>query len=137
MQSNGLGCMGYAVPAAIAAQLVAPERPVVALVGDGCMLMSLGELGTAAEHDLPIVVVVLNDSALSLIKLKQSNAKLERRGVDLGETWFDTIGQSFGAKAVRVETIEAFRQAFKQAVASRRFTVIDAVVDPAEYWDQM
>src|SRR5262249_39605010 len=51
MQSNGLCCMGYAVPAALGAQLVYPERPVVALVGDGCMLISQGELAIAAGRD--------------------------------------------------------------------------------------
>ncbi len=101
------------------------------------MLMHLGELGTAAERGLPIVVVVFNDSALSLIKLKQRRAKLERRGVDFGETRFDTLGRGFGAEGVRVETIEAFEKGFRLAMTERRFTVIDAVVDPTEYLDQM
>src|SRR3546814_8915059 len=79
LQSNGLGCMGYAVPAAIGAQLCAPDKPVVALVGDGCMLMTAGELAVAAEHDLPLVVVVLNDAALTLIKLKQSTMQMDPR----------------------------------------------------------
>jgi len=137
MQSNGLCCMGYAVPAAIGAQLVHPERPVVALVGDGCMLMTQGELAIAAERDLPIVVVVLNDGALSLIKLKQAKMQMAPRAVDFGAPRFDVIGQGFGAAVHRVETIEALAAALREAVASRKFTVIDAVVDPAEYMEQM
>lgn len=137
MQSNGLGCMGYAVPAAIAAQLVHPGRPVVAMLGDGCMLMTQGELALAAERELPIVVVVLNDSALALIKLKQSKMKMSARATDFRSPDFAKIAEGFGAKGVRVDTIEAFGKALSEAVASRRFTVIDAQVDPSEYWEQM
>ncbi len=137
MQSNGLGCMGYAVPAAIAAQLVHPERPVVAMLGDGCMLMTQGELALAAERDLPLVVVVLNDAALSLIKLKQSKMNMSPRATDFRSPDFARIAEGFGAKGVRVDTIEAFGREFAAAVASRRFTVIDAQVDPSEYWEQM
>jgi acetolactate synthase-1/2/3 large subunit len=137
MQSNGLGCMGYAVPAAIGAQLVHPERPVVALVGDGCMLMTQGELALAAERDLPVVIVVLNDAALSLIKLKQAKMQMTSRAVDFVSPRFDIIGQGFGAVARRVETIAEFAAALREAVTNRRFTVIDALIDPAEYMEQM
>jgi acetolactate synthase-1/2/3 large subunit len=137
MQSNGLGCMGYAVPAANAAQLVHPGRPVVAMLGDGCMLMTQGELAVAAEHDLPIVVVVLNDASLSLIKLKQGKMGMEPRATDFKSPRFDMIAEGFGARGVRVDTLEAFSGALAGAVAARRFTVIDAIVDPAEYREQM
>ncbi len=144
LQSNGLGCMGYAVPAAIGAQLVHPDKPVVAMLGDGCMLMTQGELAVAAERGLPLVVVVLNDASLSLIKLKQSKMKLAPKdgkraysATDFASPRFDLIAAGFGAKGVRVDNIAAFDAALAEAVASRRFTVIDALVDPAEYWEQM
>lgn len=153
LQSNGLGCMGYAMPAAIGAQLVYPDKPVVAMLGDGCMLMTQGELAVAAERNLPIVVVVLNDASLSLIKLKQSKMNLAPKaasgapngtagGVPYSSTdfvspRFDVIAQGFGAKGVRVDSIAAFDEALREAVASRRFTLIDAQVDPSEYWEQM
>ncbi len=145
LQSNGLGCMGYAVPAAIGAQLVHPDKPVVAMLGDGCMLMTQGELAVAAERNLPIVVVVLNDASLSLIKLKQAKMKLAPKAggslpyssTDFVSPRFDIIAQGFGAKGVRVDNITSFDQALRAAVASRRFTVIDAAVDPSEYWEQM
>jgi acetolactate synthase-1/2/3 large subunit len=137
MQSNGLGHMGYAVPAAIAAQLVRPDHTVVALVGDGCLLMTLGDLALAAELGLPLVVVVLNDSALSLIKLKQRKMQLAPQAVDFESPRFDLLGQGFGAVAKSVRSLPAFEAALDEAVASRRFTVIDAVIDPAEYLEQM
>ena len=137
LQSNGLGCMGYALPAAIGAQLVHPDRPVVAMLGDGCMLMTQGELAVAAERRLPLVLVVLNDASLSLIKLKQSKMNLAARATDFDSPRFDIIAQGFGATGVRVNSIAAFEQVLREAVASRRFTVIDAEVDPSEYWEQM
>lgn len=145
LQSNGLGCMGYAVPAAIGAQLVHPDKPVVAMLGDGCMLMTQGELAVAAERKLPIVVVVLNDASLSLIKLKQAKMNLAPKAggglpyssTDFVSPRFDIVAQGFGAKGVRVDNIASFDQALREAVASRRFTVIDAEVDPSEYWEQM
>jgi acetolactate synthase-1/2/3 large subunit len=137
LQSNGLGCMGYAVPAAIAAQLVHPERPVVAMLGDGCMLMTLGELAVAAERKLPLVIVVLNDAKLSLIALKQDKMKLQPRGVDFASPDFARIAEGFGAVGVRVETLAQFEAAFDRALAARTLTVIDAAIDPAEYWEQM
>src|SRR3546814_14903552 len=84
LQSNGLGCMGYAVPAAIGAQLCAPDKPGVALVGDGCMLMTAGELAGAAEHDLPIGVVGRNDAPLTPSKLKTSQTQMDPRAMAVG-----------------------------------------------------
>ena len=69
--SNGLATMGFALPAAIAAQLVHPERRVVCFTGDGGLLMVASELETAARLRLPIVIVVFDDGALSLIEVKQ------------------------------------------------------------------
>jgi acetolactate synthase-1/2/3 large subunit len=137
LQSNGLGCMGYAIPAAIGAQLVYPERTVVAMLGDGCALMTLGEIAVAAENKLPLVIVVLNDDKLSLIALKQDKMKMAARGVDFQSPDFAAIARGFGAVGVKATTLAEFEAAFESAVASRKLTVIDAVVDPAEYWEQM
>jgi acetolactate synthase-1/2/3 large subunit len=137
LQSNGLCHMGYALPAAIGAALARPERPVVALIGDGSLLMSLGDIAVAAEYDLPIVVIVLDDQALALIKLKQAKMQMAPRAVDFVGPRFDLLAQGFGAAGLRVETQEAFEAAFDAALRSKKLTVIDAVVDPSEYWDQM
>jgi acetolactate synthase-1/2/3 large subunit len=137
LQSNGLCCMGYAVPAAIGAQLVHPDQPVVALVGDGCLLMSLGDLALAAELDLPLIVIVLNDNALSLIKLKQKKAQLAPQAVDFRAPDFAAVARGMGAEGVRVDNQAAFEAAFDAALTARRFTVIEAMVDPGEYLEQM
>lgn len=137
IQSNGLCHMGYALPAAIGAALAKPGAPVVALIGDGSLLMSLGELAVAAEHNLPIVVVVLDDQALALIKLKQAKMQMAPRAVDFAGPRFDLLAQGFGIDGVRVGTQADFERAFDAALASGRPTIIDAFVDPSEYWEQM
>ncbi len=137
LQSNGLGCMGYSLPSAIAAQLVFPRRPVLALVGDGGLLMSLGELTTAAKYNLPLVVVVLDDASLSLIGLKQAKAGLAARATDLASPRFDRIAAGFGAHGVRVGSLSEFEAALDKALAAGKFTLIDALIDPQEYQEQM
>src|SRR5581483_1247263 len=69
--TNGWSSMGFGLPAAIAAKLARPERPVVALIGDGCFQMTCGELATARRLGLALPVVVLDDGWLALIQVKQ------------------------------------------------------------------
>ena len=137
IQSNGLCHMGYALPAAIGAALAKPGGPVVALIGDGSLLMSLGDIAVAAEQKLPIVVIVLDDQALALIKLKQAKMQMEPRAVDFTGPRFDLLAKGFGVDGIRVETQAEFERAFDAALKAKRPTVIDAVVDPSEYWEQM
>src|SRR5690606_33613961 len=79
--SNGLATMAFALPAAIAAALHEPDRPVVAFTGDGGLAMCMGELATAAQYGCNITVVVFNDSALSLIGVKQARSGYDPIGV--------------------------------------------------------
>ena len=76
--SNGLATMGFAVPAAIGAALARPGLPVVCMVGDGGLAMTLAELETMARLQLPVTVVVFDDAALSLIEVKQKRARRQR-----------------------------------------------------------
>ena len=131
--SNGWSSMGFGIPAAIAAKLVHPDRQVVACVGDGGYLMMVGEINTAVRLNLPVVFVVLRDRYLSLIRVKQSRRRFAWSGVQLyGDTYrpSDTL---FGAPVAVAETDASFRAAFTQALSASGPTVIEAVVDPAEY----
>ncbi len=136
LQSNGLGCMGYAIPAAIGATL-ASGRQTVAMLGDGCALMSLGELAVIAERRLPIVSIILNDGDLALIDLKQSKMNMKRQGVGFRSPDFAAVAAGFGIEARRVSDIAAFEACFVDALKLGGPYVIEAMVDPAEYWDQM
>ena len=85
ISTNGWSSMGFGLPAAYAAKLVYPERPVVGVVGDGCFLLTAGELSVARRLQLNVPVVVLNDGWLALIKVKQERKEYALEGVRLGE----------------------------------------------------
>src|SRR5262249_25453807 len=74
--SNGLSTMGFALPAAIGAAVLDRSQPIVALTGDGGLLMCVGELATAAREQLRVVTIVFNDGSLSLIAVKQEQRRL-------------------------------------------------------------
>ncbi len=131
--SNGWSSMGFAIPAAIAAKLVQPDRPVLACVGDGGFLMSVGEINTAVRLGLAVVIVLLRDNTLSLIKAKQARHGYHFDGVELFGPGYRSSDNFFGARVVVARQEEEFREALKQALSGSESVVIEAVVDPAEY----
>lgn len=136
LQSNGLGHMGYAIPAAIGAWR-ADAKPVIAMLGDGCALMSLGELALVAELQASIVTIILVDDDLALIDLKQDKLAMKRQGVGFTSPDFAALARGFGLAASDVSTLSDFEAALATAMASGKPHVIAAKVDPAEYWEQM
>ncbi len=137
LKSNGLSTMGYALPAAIASCLEEPDRAVVAFTGDGGLMMCLGELKTAVEHNCRIVVVVLNDAALSLIDIKQQRQQRASAGVRYSSVDFAAIAQSLGCKSWHVGAHEDLTAAMTAAFAHEGTSLIDVTVDPAGYGDQL
>jgi acetolactate synthase-1/2/3 large subunit len=137
LQSNGLGSMGYALPAAIAAKLMFRKRPVLAMMGEAGLDMVIGEMSLLDEHKLPIVMVVFRDDTLSLIKLKQERMKLPETGVATGSPDYALLAKAYGGNGVVVSSIPALKSAARAALESPRFTLIDARIDPAEYRKQM
>ena len=92
--------MGCAVPLAMGFRLTAPERSVVAFVGDAGLEMILGELTTLWDLKLPLVIVVFVDKLLALIELKQRKSGLPSLGVDFGATNFPAVAEALGGRAV-------------------------------------
>jgi acetolactate synthase I/II/III large subunit len=132
--SSGLATMGFALPAAIAAALCSPARLVVAFTGDGGLGMTLAEIETAARLRLRIAVVVFNDGALSLIKIKQRPAGQGRaEAVDFGPVSYARAAQALGAEAVAVSTEQELAAALSDASGRDGPTIIDVQVDPAAY----
>jgi acetolactate synthase-1/2/3 large subunit len=131
--SNGWSSMGFCIPAAVAAKLVQPGRPVAACMGDGGYLMMVGEINTAVRLRLPVPFVVLRDRYLSLIRVKQTRRQFAWSGVQLYGENYRPSDNLFGAPVLVTECEEAFRAAFTRALAADGPTVIEAVVDPGEY----
>jgi acetolactate synthase-1/2/3 large subunit len=131
--SNGLSGMGYGLPAAIGAKLALPERPVIAVVGDGGFAMTSAELETAKRAGAPVVVVVLVDSNLGLISLAK-----EKRGYTTGGTTFTrpdcvALAKAWGADGVRVQTPEELTKAVESSLRAEGPVVIEVPVDYTHY----
>jgi acetolactate synthase-1/2/3 large subunit len=131
--SSGLATMGFALPAAIGAAQAHSGRRVVCLTGDGGLGMALAELETAARYSLPIVIIVLNDSALSLIEIKQREGQGAMNAVRYSGADFAAIARAFGLGSRQVTTLEELRDALDAALAEPGPFLIDVVVDPAGY----
>ncbi|MFL5312336.1 MAG: thiamine pyrophosphate-binding protein [Myxococcales bacterium] len=120
------GAMGYGVPAAVAAKALHPDRIVVAFAGDGDFLMTGQELATAVQHDLPIVVLLVNNGAYGTIRMHQERHYPGRvHGTNLVNPDFAAYARSFGASGELVETTEQFAPAFDRALAAGRPALIE------------
>ena len=115
------GAMGYGVPAAIAAKIIAPERTVVAVAGDGCFLMTGQELATAVQHDAAIIVIVVDNGSYGTIRMHQERSYPQRTvATDLVNPDFVEFAHAFGFWAALVEHTEDFPEALAQARACGR-----------------
>jgi acetolactate synthase-1/2/3 large subunit len=123
------GAMGFGLPAAIAASLASPGRPVVALVGDGGLGMTGAELETAVREGARPVVVVFDNARYGTIHDHQARRGLAPVATDLGAVDWAMVAEGYGASGVRIETDEEFEPALRAALASRRPTVLHLVVD--------
>ncbi len=124
LQSNGLCTMGCGLPLAIGARLAEPDRPVVVFTGDGGLLTVLGELATAIEQGLPLIVVCFVDHSLALIEVKQRQRQLARRGVAVGAFDAVQLAAGLGGHGVVAADRASLASALETALAADRFTLI-------------
>ena len=126
------GAMGYGVPAAIAASLVHRDRPVVALVGDGGMAMTMAELETATREHARIIVLVFDNERYGTIRMwQETRGTGEGVATELGSVDFAAIGRAMGARGVHVERDADVEPAIRQALVEERSTVIHLALDRA------
>ncbi len=126
------GAMGYGVPAAIAASLVHRDRPVVALVGDGGMAMTMAELETATREHARIIVLVFDNERFGTIRMwQETRGTGEGVATELGSVDFAAIGRAMGARGVRVDRDADVEPAIRQALVEERSTVIHLALDRA------
>jgi acetolactate synthase-1/2/3 large subunit len=133
IMTNGWSTMGFGIPAAIAAKLMRPEKPVCAVVGDGGFLMTAGELATAIRCELKIVILLLTDNDLALIRIKQEKKGNPIYGTAVRER--GTIGGDviFGAPVRRATDAISLRRELDAAFAADGPVVVEAIVDSREY----
>lgn len=130
--SNGFAAMGIAIPGAVAAKLVHPDKRIVAVTGDGGFMMNCQELETALRVGTPFVTLIFNDGGYGLIEWKQFNHFGTSSFIKFGNPDFVKFAESMGLKGYRVESaqdlIPTLEEAFRQEVP----TVIDVPVDYGE-----
>ncbi len=134
LTSGGLGTMGFGLPAAVGAKVGAQSlnknRPVVLISGDGGFTMTCQEIVTAVEENLPLILVVLNDSSLGMIAQLQDEFYDGSFNISkLGDfVQFDKLAMSMGAVGYRTETLEEFEKAVTDAAGSGKTCVIDCII---------
>lgn len=110
------GAMGYGLPAAIGLKLCNPDRTVVAVAGDGCLLMHGEELATAVQYRVRVVVLVVNNNAYGAIRLSQQRMFGRVQGVDLHSPDFAAYARAFGAHGECVTATAGFIPALERAL---------------------
>jgi pyruvate dehydrogenase (quinone) len=139
--SGGLASMGAAVPYAIAAKFAHPDRPVIALVGDGAMQMGgMAEMLTAAKYystwrDPRLIVLVLNNQDLNQVtweqRVMEGDPKFEA-SQDIPYVAFDQWAEMIGLRGIRLDSPDAIDRAWEDALSADRPVVINAITDPEE-----
>lgn len=126
------GSMANAVPHAIGAQLACPGRQVVTLSGDGGLAMMLGELLTVRQHDLPVKIVVLNNSSLNFVELEMKAAGLPGFGTDLHNPDFSQVARACGIAGWRVTEAGDLETSLREAFAHDGPALVDVVTERQE-----
>ncbi|RYG79772.1 acetolactate synthase large subunit, partial [bacterium] len=126
---NALATMGAGLPSAIAAKLVHPDRKVLAVVGDGGLMMSLQELETAVRLGLDLTVAIVRDDGYGMIRWKQAEMGLPDYAMTFGNPDFVKLAEAFGAHGHRAETAEHTGELLRSCLAAKGVHVIDVAID--------
>jgi len=113
--ATGFGTLGYALPAALGAKLAVPERPVVALIGDGGIQFTLAELATAVELQLPIAILLWNNRGYGEIKRYMAERQIPQIGVDIYTPDFQALAAGFGCAAAKAESFDHLEALLRRA----------------------
>jgi acetolactate synthase-1/2/3 large subunit len=130
--TNGFASMGVALPGAIAAKRVYPERKVVAVIGDGAFQMSLQELETAVRLQLPIMIVIWRDARYGLIESKQLRQFDRSSHIKFKNPDYVKLAEAYGAKGLRVHSADELKEILQQPMDANVPVIIDCEVDYEE-----
>ncbi len=125
----GFGTLGYAMPAAIGGQIACPDRPTIAIVGDGGFLFTMQELGTAVELGLPLPILVWNNDAFGQIAYGMNKRDIPELGVRQRNPDYLALARAFGADAVRPGSLAALTEAIGTAFSAKGPTLIEVRED--------
>ncbi len=127
--SGGLGTMGFALPAAIGAKFGAPQRPVVAIIGDGGFQMTIQELGTIMQSGVDVKIIILNNRFLGMVRQWQELFNARRYSfVDIASPDFVTVASGYGIAGTRVEARAALQPALREMLAHPGAFLLEVLV---------
>lgn len=126
---NALASMGAGLPSGMAAQLLNPDKKVMAICGDGGFMMNSAEMETAVRLKLNLTVLVLNDKALGMIKWKQEDMGFDDYGLDLPNPDFIKYAESYGAKGLRVESFEDLKPKLEEAISYEGVSLLEVPIN--------
>jgi acetolactate synthase I/II/III large subunit len=128
--SGGLGTMGFGLPASMGAQLAAPERKVIAVIGDGGFQMTIQELGTIAQNKLPVKIIILNNNFLGMVRQWQQLFFGKRYSfTELQNPDFITIGKGFGIEGHKVEVREDLEAGIQKMIDHDGPYLLEVVIE--------
>ena len=131
--SGGLGTMGFALPAAIGAKMGAPEREVVAIIGDGGFQMNIQELGTVMQSKVPVKIIVLNNQFLGMVRQWQELFFDGRyASTTMTNPDFVMVAQGYGIKSKKVSERKDLAAAIEEMVASKESYFLEVAVEMEE-----
>lgn len=130
--SSWLATLGCGLPGAIAGKLAFPDKQVVAVVGDGGFAMTMADFVTAVKYNLPIVVIVLNNSKIAMIKFEQEVMGNAEFATDLTNPTFARYAEDCGGIGIRVESRDELKTALQRAFETKKPVILDVLVDPDE-----
>ena len=131
--SGGLGTMGFSLPAAFGAKLASPDRQVICIVGDGGVQMTIQELGTMVQYNMPVKIIILNNNFLGMVRQWQQ-LFFEKRyaSTELVNPAFSQIAKGYGLESVRVDEREELAGAIEKMLAHEGPYLLEITVEKEE-----
>lgn len=130
--SGGLGTMGFGLPASIGAYIANPNSLVLNITGDGSFQMNLQELATCREHNIPLKIIIMNNSYLGMVRELQEKIYNRRYQVEMINPDFTKIAEAYDLFAVRVSRKEELIPALEKAINHKGTAIVDIVIDSFE-----
>ncbi|MCL2717547.1 MAG: biosynthetic-type acetolactate synthase large subunit [Lachnospiraceae bacterium] len=134
LTTGGMGTMGYSIPAAMGAKAAAPKRQVVAVCGDGSFQMSMMELATIRQHDIPVKIIVLKNNYLGLVREFQHHVYQDKYSVvDLtGSPDLEKIAEAYGMDFIRLYNMDDSETAIGRFLAEDKSVLMECIIDPMD-----
>ncbi|MDO4464416.1 MAG: biosynthetic-type acetolactate synthase large subunit [Bacillota bacterium] len=134
LTSGGMGTMGYSIPAAMGAKLVDKKKQVIAVCGDGSFQMSMMELATMRQHDIPVKIVVLKNNYLGMVREYQHYTYKDNYSVvDLsGSPDLEKLSEAYGMKYLRLENMDHAKKTLDDFLVKDESVLLECIIDPMD-----